>query len=108
MEYLIGSKCDGLIVVGMEIGITYSGCAHSWKGNWSKVVSTRNLLRIPTVLLLKNRTEFVAFGVDAEDKYAMFKEMGTHTDYLLFKRFARILYKDKVHIITYIHFVIIY
>ena len=98
MAYLIRSKCDGVAVVGMEIGIPYSGCALSWKGNWSQVWLKENLHRIPTVLLLKNRTEFVAFGVDAEDKYAMFKEMGTHTDYLLFKRFARILYKDKVHI----------
>ena len=86
------------MVVGMEFGITYSGYAFSFKHNWSNTSFTRSneswrqRFKIPSVLLLSNKTEFVDFGFDAEDKYASFKDNGTDKDYYLFKGFGRIFY----------------
>lgn len=98
MENLISSKCNRLIVVGMEFGIAYSGYALSLKHNWSNTSFTRSnglwrqSCKIPSVLLLSNRTEFIDFGFDAEDKYASFKDNGNDKDYYLFKGFGRIFY----------------
>lgn len=102
MEGIIESKCERLIVVGMDFGITTSGCAFSFKDDWSRISMVLNSKNIPSVVLLNNRAEFVAFGFDAEDKYATLKEDGTHMDYHLFRSFGRILHEDTVRIITYI------
>lgn len=107
MEKTIISKCRKLIVTAIDFGTTYSGYAFSFRDDWSKIFTSvwqggsRLFNKTPTVLLLNNKAEFVAFGFDAEDKYVHYTEIGTDKDYYLFQRFKMILHQDKVNVLYY-------
>ncbi|XP_061165028.1 heat shock 70 kDa protein 12A-like [Saccostrea echinata] len=101
MEKSITSKCKKLIVAAIDFGTTFSGYAFSFRDNWGKVLTNNwqggSLIshKAPTVLLLNSKAEFVAFGYEAEDKYASLTEEGDHEDHYLFQRFKMILHQDE-------------
>jgi hypothetical protein len=102
MEKSIISKCKKLIVAAIDFGTTFSGYAFSFRDNWGKVLTNNwqggSLIshKAPTVLLLNEDAEFVAFGYEAEDEYAKLTEDGDHEDHYLFQRFKMILHQDEV------------
>ena len=100
----ITSKCKKLIVTAIDFGTTYSGYAFSFRDDWSKIWGSIRFNKTPTVLLLNNKAEFVAFGFDAEDKYVHYTEIGTDKEYYLFQRFKIILHQDKVNGVFIIKF----
>lgn len=107
MDEAIKSKCQKLIVAAIDFGTTFSGYAFSFRDNWAKVLTNNwqggSLLshKAPTVLLLNSKAEFVAFGFEAEDKYATMTESGAHRDHYLFLRFKMILHQDEVNCLYY-------
>lgn len=114
MDESIKSKCQKLIVAAIDFGTTFSGYAFSFRDKWAKVLTNNwqggSLLshKAPTVLLLNSKAEFVAFGFDAEDKYASMTETGAHKDYYLFQRFKMILHQDEVNFLYYTYTKCIY
>ena len=106
----ITSKCKKLLVTAIDFGTTYSGYAFSFRDDWSRISTSvwqggsLRFNKTPTVLLLNNKAEFVAFGFDAEDKYVHYTEIGTDKEYYLFQRFKMILHQDKVNGVFIIKF----
>lgn len=93
----------------MDIGTTYSGYAFATKDDFKKdplkidvphwfdvgFISSKT----PTTVLIDKNEKFVAFGFEAETKYAELLENGEGKDYFYFQHFKMMLYdhaKTKV------------
>lgn len=103
------SKCGKVVVAAIDFGTTYSGYAFSFNhdyeneptkvaANTSWVAGTAGLmsLKTPTILLLDNSKKFVAFGYEAEEKYADLAAENLHKKYYYFRRFKMLLHKVSV------------
>ncbi|XP_052068174.1 heat shock 70 kDa protein 12A-like [Mytilus californianus] len=97
-----------LIVAAIDFGTTYSGYAFSTRSDFKKNplqiqanhawnAGSRQLmsLKAPTCLLLDSDKNMVAFGYEAENKYAELVMDEEHHDYYYFHRFKMRLYNAK-------------
>ncbi|OPL33874.1 hypothetical protein AM593_03883, partial [Mytilus galloprovincialis] len=95
-----------LLVVAIDFGTSYSGYAYSTRDDFltdeSKVFTiqpcnsnVQNMLsyKTPTCLLVNENKEFVAFGYDAESKYAELCSSGDESKYFYFQKFKMNLYQ---------------
>lgn len=102
-----------LLVVAIDFGTSYSGYAYSTRDDFltdaSKVFTNQpcnsnvqNMLsyKTPTCLLVKENKEFVAFGYDAESKYAELCSSGDESKYFYFQKFKMNLY--QVSLISFV------
>ena len=95
-----------LMVVALEFGMTNSGLAFSMKGKFEKDPldihflirnsSSFRSVRTPTCLLLNNEKQYVAFGYDAENRYAELVMDEEHANYYFFDRFTMSLHNNEV------------
>ncbi|XP_061164989.1 heat shock 70 kDa protein 12B-like [Saccostrea echinata] len=98
------SSNDGLLVCAIDFGTTFSGYAYSMKTDfeddplkislpdWKAPSSIQISEKTPTTLLMDGDQNFVAFGYEAESKYAELAEEDEHLDYYYFRRFKMVLY----------------
>lgn len=107
----VNSTSTRLVVAAIDFGTTFSGYAYAMRHdflnkppkittpNWiggGNIISSKN----PTVLLLDSKQKFVAFGFEAEDKYAELAADGEHKDYYFFRRFKMSLYNATVSLVN--------
>jgi hypothetical protein len=98
-----------LVVASLVFGTTKSGDAFStkqefktdpllihayWK--WTSRYRSDWSLRTLTCLLLDKEKQFVAFGYEAEHRYAELVMDEEHTNYYFFDRFTRSLHSNEV------------
>jgi hypothetical protein len=93
------------MVAALEFGTT-SGYAFSLKKHFERNplniiyykwnTGTSLSLKTPTCLLLNNEKQFVAFGSDAENRYADLIMEGEQDDYYFFDRFTMNLHNNEV------------
>ncbi|XP_065930987.1 heat shock 70 kDa protein 12A-like isoform X2 [Magallana gigas] len=91
------------LVCAMHFGNTSSGIAYSLKReycddpmritvpDWNAPSSVQISYKTPTTILLDSERKFVAFGYEAESKYAEFAEDEEHDEYFLCRRFKMLL-----------------
>lgn len=91
------------LVCAMHFGNTSSGIAYSLKReycddpmritvpDWNAPSSVQISYKTPTTILLDSERKFVAFGYEAESKYAEFAEDEKHDEYFLCRRFKMLL-----------------
>jgi hypothetical protein len=84
---------DYRVCVAMDIGTTFSSYAYSFRESSSEIKVCDSWgsglgvagSKAPTVVLVRNKTKFVAFGYEAQEKYAEMDEEevkeGTSTVY---------------------------
>lgn len=89
------------LVCAIDFGTTFSGIAYSLKREYRDdpmkiTVPEWRFLQIsyktPTTILLDNEEKFVAFGYEAESKYAELAEDEEQYDYFYCRRFKMLLY----------------
>lgn len=92
------------LVCAIDFGTTFSGIAYSLKREyrddpmkitvpeWNAPSSSQISYKTPTTILLDNKEEFVAFGYDAESKYAELAEDEEQHDFFYCRRFKMLLY----------------
>lgn len=96
------STSSRTIVAAIDIGTTYSGYAHSYKSDWTKVLLNKwegfqmTSYKAPTVLLLNPDKSFNSFGYEAERTFANIAEEGddedrSYKEYYFFHRFKMML-----------------
>ena len=97
-----------LVVAVIEMGTEYSICVFSWKhqlATYQHEIDIADLItcvdfdahiKTPTCLLLDGRKQYVAFGSDAENRYAMLDHDGEQDDYYFFDRFTMSLHTNEV------------
>lgn len=100
------------LVCAIDFGTTFSGIAYSLKReyrddpmritvpDWNAPSSVQISYKTPTTILLDNKRKFVAFGYEAESKYAEFAEDEEHEEYFYCRRFKMLLYntlRKEVH-----------
>jgi hypothetical protein len=95
-----------LVVAALEFGTTTSGYAFSFKCNFERdplKISFPNwnngtFLSVNTLtcLLLNKKKQYVAFGYDAEDRYAELVDDEKQDDYYFFDRFTMSLHNNEV------------
>ncbi|KAK3610801.1 hypothetical protein CHS0354_002255 [Potamilus streckersoni] len=91
-----------LLVVSIDFGTTYSGYAFSFKAEYEQnrmKIFTKHwkpdgYAKTPTVLLLDSQQRFVAFGFDAENKYAELADDNAHNGYYYFHHFKMALHAN--------------
>ncbi|KAK3594552.1 hypothetical protein CHS0354_023609 [Potamilus streckersoni] len=95
-------RVEKLLVVAIDFGTSYSGYAFSCKAEY-----IQNPLRIfakhwpdgysktPTALLLNHNQEYVAFGSDAETKYAELTSKNEHQEFYYFRHFKMALHAKE-------------
>lgn len=101
------------LVCAIDFGTTFSGIAYSLKREyrddpmkitvpeWNAPSSSQISYKTPTTILLDNEKKFVAFGYDAESKYAELAEDEEQHDYFYCRRFKMLLYntlRREVHV----------
>lgn len=81
------------LVCAMHFGNTSSGIAYSLKREYcdDPMRITVPDWKTPTTILLDSERKFVAFGYEAESKYAEFAEDEEHDEYFLCRRFKMLL-----------------
>jgi len=96
------------MVAALDFGTTYSGYAFSMRHEfeteplkihsniWNVGARTLSSMKTPTCLLLDKEKKCVAFGYDAENKYANLVMDKEHDDYYFFHRFKMNLHNNKV------------
>lgn len=102
-------KSGHLMVAALDFGTTYSGYAfsmiHDFKVDplkiqanqaWNSGGGALLSLKTPTCILLNGKKEFVAFGYEAENKYADIVLDEEQDDYYYFHRFKMNLHSNKV------------
>lgn len=93
----------------MDLGTTYSGYAFATRDDFKKDPLTIDVphwcdvgfisSKTPTTVLIDKNEKFVAFGFEAQTKYAELLENGEGKDYFYFQHFKMMLYdhaKTKV------------
>lgn len=92
------------LVCAIDFGTTFSGIAYSLKREyrddpmkitvpeWNAPSSSQISYKTPTTILLDNEEKFVAFGYEAESKYAELAEDEEQYDYFYCRRFKMLLY----------------
>ena len=93
-----------ILVVAIDFGTTYSGCAYSFFHDFEQVslhncnTASRGLvsLKTPTSILLNPQQEFECFGYDAEDRYAALANEDLHQEWYYFRRFKMMLHGQLV------------
>lgn len=101
----IKSKSTRSVVAAIDVGTAYSGCAYSWKNRWNKIHLNKSwnfgyFGKVSTSMLFKPDQTFLAFGYDAEEKYASLAENSVNdeenlidiNEYYFFQRFKGFLY----------------
>ena len=100
---------DYLLCAALEFGTTYSGyafsgksefkteplcisCSNIWKAGNQNILS----IKAPTCILLDKEKQFVAFGYDAENRYAELVMDEKQDDYYFFDRFTMSLHNNEV------------
>lgn len=95
-------KSDTIVVAAFDVGTTYSGYAFAFKNEpdrihtnaaWNAGSGQLLSLKTSTCVLLNPSKQCVAFGFEAEDKYARLTEDEEHEGWLLFRRFKMSLNK---------------
>lgn len=98
------TQTDVLLVAAIDFGTTFSGYAFAMRDKLNKDPSrihvpfwqTSNgrsiFCKTSSTVLLNKNTEFVAFGFDAESKYAEESEDGKGEDYFYFHHFKMLLF----------------
>ncbi|XP_052074070.1 heat shock 70 kDa protein 12A-like [Mytilus californianus] len=102
------AQSDYLFVAAIDFGTTYSGYAFSSRADftrnpldihapqaWHAGSAQLLSLKTPTCLLLDSDKNFVAFGYDAENRYADLVSRELHEGYFYFSRIKMILYQNK-------------
>ena len=94
------------VVAVIEMGTEYSTCAFSTTyqlATYQHEIDIAGLIkgvsediRQPTCLLLDGRKQYVAFGSDAENRYAILDYDGEQDDYYFFDRFTMSLHTNEV------------
>ena len=95
---------QNLIVVAIDVGTTYSGYAFSFRNkpsevtvvNWENHASNGFSYKAPSVLLLNQTYQFVAFGYEAEKQYSDIITREPTDQYLFVKNFKTELVNDRV------------
>ena len=96
-----------ILVVAIDFGTTYSGCAfslcHDFEKDpckvsykWNTSCSGRVSQKTPTSILLNPQQEFECFGYDAEDRYAALANEDLHQEWYYFRRFKMMLHGELV------------
>lgn len=96
-----------LLVAAIELGSTFSGYAFAWRADplkshiplWQASNGSLISSKTPSTVLLDNSAQLVAFGFEAESKYAELLVDGRGEDYFYFPHFKMMLYghvKTKV------------
>jgi len=87
------------IVVGIELGASFSGYAYSFYADyeenplkvnghtWSLNNGQFYSHKIPTTILFDPKKTIHSFGYEAEEKYVSLQLDGKHKDWFLFQRF---------------------
>lgn len=95
---------DELLVAAIDFGTTFSGYAFAMRNelnndpsrihvpNWQSSNGGSNFCKTSSTVLLNKDTQLVAFGFDAESKYAKLSENGKGEDYFYFHHFKMMLY----------------
>ncbi|KAL3878432.1 hypothetical protein ACJMK2_030782 [Sinanodonta woodiana] len=93
---------EKLLVVAIDFGTSYSGYAFSFKAEYitdpMRIYAKRwpdGYTKTPTVLLLDQNQEYVAFGSDAETKYAELAHNNDHYEYYYFRHFKMALHAKE-------------
>lgn len=95
---------QNLIVVAIDVGTTYSGYAFSFRNkpsevtvvNWENHANNGFSYKAPSVLLLNQTYQFVAFGYEAEKQYSDIITREPTDQYLFVKNFKTELVNDRV------------
>jgi hypothetical protein len=100
------SKSGKVLVAAIHFGTTFSGYAYSFNHDYetdpTKVSANRSWvagsaalmsLKTPTILLLDNKKQFVAFGYEAEKRYSEIVADEEQKNYYYYRRFKMLLYK---------------
>ena len=92
------------VVAAIDFGTTYSGYAYSWKDKQDRFhtikSSTKFSEKEPSVLLMDQSEELVAFGHEAELKYKDLCEEELQQNYFYFQHFKMNLHRDEVKTFT--------
>nr|XP_022296014.1 heat shock 70 kDa protein 12A-like isoform X2 [Crassostrea virginica] len=94
---------QNLIVVAIDVGTTYSGYAFSFRNkpsevtvvNWENHANNGFSYKAPSVLLLNQTYQFVAFGYEAEKQYSDIITKEPTDQYLFVKNFKTELVNDR-------------
>lgn len=113
---------NALLVAGIDFGTTFSGYAFATRVDFEKdplIIHVPSLsspsqglisFKTPTTVLMDKNEEFVAFGFEAETKYAEYLEKGKGDDYFYFHHFKMLMYSHarvqvynniKIHVHLY-------
>lgn len=95
---------NALLMAAIDFGTTFSGYAFARRvdfeknqsiihvSSWSTPIPGSISFKTPTTLLMDKDEEFVAFGFEAETKYAELLEDEEGEDYFYFHRFKMLMY----------------
>lgn len=98
---------DRLMTAAIDFGTTYSGYCFSFRhdfendplkvsaNTWTAGTAGLVSLKTPTTVLLDSNQELVAFGYEAEDRYAELAEDEEHAEYYYFRRFKMTLFQSS-------------
>ena len=95
-----------LVVAALEFGTTTFGSASSFKYDFERdplkigcrlwCAGEYISLNTPACLLLNKKKQYVAFGYDAENRYAELVRKEEQDDYYFFDRFTMSLHNNEV------------
>lgn len=97
----MATQTDVLLVAAIDFGTTFSGYAFAMTNDdplrihvpfWQSSNACSIFRKTSSTVLLNKNTQFVAFGFDAESKYAELSEDGKGEDYFYFHHFKMMLY----------------
>lgn len=101
------------MVAAIDFGTTFSGYAFSFRHDYEadKLKISTNLwphnsglsTKAPSAVLIGPDRQVVAFGYDAQKKYADILETDNGAEYMFFQKFKMILYTTEVDDYPYIH-----
>lgn len=98
---------DRLMTAAIDFGTTYSGYCFSFRhdfendplkvsaNTWTAGTAGLVSLKTPTTVLMDSNQELVAFGYEAEDRYAELAEDEEHAEYYYFRRFKMTLFQSS-------------
>ena len=101
------------LVCAIDFGTAFSGYAYSQTAeyvhdplniavpNWETPLSVQISYKTPTTILLNKDQKFVAFGYEAESKYAELAEEEENEDYFYIQRFKMLLYNTLRRQVSY-------
>ena len=107
------------LICAIDFGTTFSGFAYSSKKeydydplniavpNWDTPPSVQISYKTPTTLLLDKDQKFLAFGYEAESRYAELVENERNGEYIYIRRFKMLLYNTLRKKVLIMHISII-